>query len=457
MKLCRLSGGKTPLARKNISHRNYTDRILKLVETREAANVCCVCQKNGGDYNMRDVRWETPFKRSIPYYLFLKHLTELNEIYWAYVPAASTIEKKSQEALSGPAADPKEYFLIRDEDDRRMAPTFDLWKQHYREFSNYTRLSMLMLLSSCFETYLRTVISLAIESKPGSIIGCPDAIDGVFLLKTKPGYGDINSSSYQFSEVLESICKGDWYTRANNYQKYFGQFPINNSDVKELDELRQKRNLVGHHFGRVKQKYETPISLAPEPAQRISHEKLLKYLSLIHRSATAIDEHLYHSHIGSYDVCKYYYSCLQEGKITTHTVGNQAKELQKIFGSAGFQRVGTEYYHALIAYLALDDKDSACRYGKKTCIKAINTKLSQLGISLYRDGHSIYFKEYHFNLFCKAYGLRLDSDYCVQRPQHQLEYFYSLKTIEFIVSKICENPAGIIEELRERVMAQREE
>lgn len=397
---------------------------------------------------MANERWESPFEWSIPYFLFIKHFTELNSIYWSHVPAASTIEKKSLETLGSNDADPKKYFLIRDEDDRRMAPTYNEWKNHYREFSNYTRLNILMLLSSCFETYLRTIISLAIESKPGCIIGCPDAIDGVFLLKTREGYGDINGSNYQFSNVIESICKGEWNNRALNYHKYFGSCPISSNDITELDQLRQKRNQVGHHFGRTKQQYETPLSLTPEPAQRLSHDRLLKYFALVYRTVRKIDNHLHRNFVGSYDICKYFIQCLQDGRITSEFSGQQAKEFGKIIGSEGL-RASSEYYRNIVSYIGLNDKDDACRYGKKACISAIVRKLTENNITLIRDGHPTHFCEYHFNLFCKAFSMRGNEEFCVQKIRKQPEYFYSTKTIDLIVEKITEKPDTIIIELKE--------
>lgn len=130
---------------------------------------------------MANERWNSPFPHTIAFVLFKEHFTELNHVYWAHVPAASTIEKKALEALKSEDADPKRYFLIPDKDDRRIPKTYAQWKSFYREFSNYTRLNMLMLLSSCFETYLRTIVSLSLESKPGVIIKAPDAVDGWLL------------------------------------------------------------------------------------------------------------------------------------------------------------------------------------------------------------------------------------------------------------------------------------
>lgn len=403
---------------------------------------------------MSDERWNSPFGKTIAFTLFAKHFTELNDVYWAHVPAASTIESSAKEALNTPDADPKSFFLIRDEDDRKLAATFDMWKSHYRDFSNYTRLNMLMLLSSCFETYLRTIVSLAVESKPGCIIGCPDAIDGAFLLRTRPNYGNLESSDYQFTDIVTSICKGDWYTRSSNYAKYFGTFPICELDLKQLDELRQKRNLVGHYFGRGKQKYQAPLSFSPEPVERLSHKKLLSYFGLVFRTAKLIDQHLLHSFIGSYDICKFYYQCIQNGEISGKTSGEQAKELQKIIGATGAPTPGNEYYRNLVTYLMLDNKDEMCRYSAKACLKAISRLLSERNISLLKDGKPIHFTIYHFRLFCKAFSIHTNPELCCQHSSSQIEYLYSMKAIELIVSKICEEPEAIISSLQKSIKAQ---
>ena len=84
-------------------------------------------------------RWNSPFPHTIAFVLFKEHFTELNNLYWAHVPAANTIEKKALEALKSEGADPKRNFLVPDKDDRRMAQTYGQWKSFYREFSNYTR------------------------------------------------------------------------------------------------------------------------------------------------------------------------------------------------------------------------------------------------------------------------------------------------------------------------------
>lgn len=215
---------------------------------------------------MADERWVSPFKNSLAYFLFMKHFTEINDVYWAHVPASDTIIKHmKQESVNEPSKEFCKLFVVRDENERRLAKDYDAWLKNYKDFLNYTRLNMLMLLSSAFETYLRTIVSLAIESKPGTILGCSESIDGAFLLKKDIKYGLYNDKEYLFSNVIDDICIGEWSKRAGAYKKYFGSIPTNfENNIKKLDELRKTRNEVGHYFGRKKNQYETHILMSPK-------------------------------------------------------------------------------------------------------------------------------------------------------------------------------------------------
>lgn len=401
---------------------------------------------------MQNERWHSPFAHTIPFILFRRHFTELNDVYWAHVPAASTIEKKAYDALGAEDADPKKYFLIPDKDDRRMAPTYAQWKSLYREFSNYTRLNMLMLLSSCFETYLRTIVSLSFESKPGIIIRCPNAVDGAFLLKENRLYGEYGSKEYQFSNEVDAICCGEWSARIATYINYFGSSPLTDTEVIELDDLRQKRNLVGHYFGREKKKYETPLYVEPSPVHRLSHEKLIKYFNVVYTAAEKIDSHLQEGFIGSYDIIKYYYQFCEQNSFHEKTAGTQTKELQKMLGALDFPNVTNTYYRNIISYFLLDDVNESCRYSKNACITEVNLRLRDLGISLENDGKKLRFSKYHFQLFSKAFSFQNNPEFCKGRILNGTpEYFYSAKAIDIIVTEVVANPATIISILQNRI------
>lgn len=285
---------------------------------------------------------------------------------------------------------------------------------------------------------------MSVESKPGLLLKCPEAIDGVFLLKQDVNYGNYSNKNYQFNEIVEEICVGTWQQRVDAYKKYFVRVPeflLNN--ISELDELRRKRNEVGHFFGREKQQYEIPLLLKPQAAVRISHEKLLKYFSLVHKTVNCIDNHLLSEFIGSYDIIKYYRINIFD-KLVSIDPGVHAKELQKHFGYEGFMPAGAEYYKNLISYYNLDDKDQQCRYSSKVCIKEIRKRLIANNINLILNGKNISFNSFCFSLLLKHYKLRENSEYCIKGKGSTDYYLYSSKAIEYLIDQICLQPSTII-------------
>lgn len=396
---------------------------------------------------MTDVRWLSPFEHTIPFTLFRKHFTEINNAYWAFVPAANTIEKKAIESLKDEKEDPRKYFLISNEDDRRLANSYWEWKASFREFGNYTRLNMLMLLSSCFETYLRTVVSLALESKPACVLGCPEKIDGVFLLKTKSGYGELNSREYLFKSEIDSICSGIWENRAKNYERLFGSQPFQN-EISKLDEFRNKRNSIAHYIARKKEEYESTVSPQASDPIRISPTAIKRYFALIYGTATKIDKHLHTAFIGSYDILKFYYFHARNNDLTTETPKRVARELRKQLGSYGLQTVGQEYYTSLIEYFSLNDNECVFKYSKNACIKEVNKRIDE--ISIFVEGEKCSFSPYHFRLFCRKFKVNDNPDYAeIHMFKSSRVVFYSEKLIDSIVLLLKEQPDTFINKLRD--------
>lgn len=298
-----------------------------------------------------EIRWETRFPHSLPYRLFIKHFTELNRNYWAHAPAATTIEKLSEDFSKKESVTPIDFFYIKTDDERRLAPTFQEWKSEYKEFQNYTRINLIVSLCSCFEVYLRGILSLALESKPGIVFGDKNAFDGARLLKHKNESMKYNNTTYPFYKYIEKIVVGEWSNRVNAYKEIFNDIPeIITNNLGELEKLRNLRNNIAHYFGRDKKVYENPILFEKEPIIRVSHEKMLKYFKLIKEVVDSIDNHLYKDYVGSYDILKCYMLHYKDIENKKMKVGEKAKWLQKLVGHGGLMVVGTKYYKDLMKY-----------------------------------------------------------------------------------------------------------
>ena len=95
----------------------------------------------------------------------------------------------------------------------------------------------------------------------------------------------------------------------------------------------------------------------------------------------------------------------------------------------------------------LKDPNTTHKYSTTSCVNEIAARLNRLGISLKYNGEIKKFNTYHFNLFCKYYGLKDNPKLCYQ---HQLThtYGYSIQTIDFVVEEIKKDPENIIQNLK---------
>lgn len=95
----------------------------------------------------------------------------------------------------------------------------------------------------------------------------------------------------------------------------------------------------------------------------------------------------------------------------------------------------------------LKDPNTTHKYSTTSCVKEICTRLTRLGIELKYNGESKKFNNYHFNLFCKYYGIKNNPKLCYK---HHLTgtYGYSIQTIDFIVDEIKKDSDNIIQNLK---------
>lgn len=100
----------------------------------------------------------------------------------------------------------------------------------------------------------------------------------------------------------------------------------------------------------------------------------------------------------------------------------------------------------------IKDPNNTHKYSAKKCIQEINNRLSRKKITLMYNGNAVSFTSYHFNLFCKYYGIKENQKLCyVYTVTSSPNYGYSLQAIDFIVTEIEKDPANIIDNIRKWV------
>lgn len=288
-------------------------------------------------------RWKSIDDYTYVFRLFSKHHEYMNSLYWASVPASSfVIGTHKRELQINAKKTTHEILKISDKniDSIRVTKSSEDYVKHLKEFDNWTRLNVLVSISAYFETYLSSVVSLAIESDLGLIYSIPKKIDGISILKHK------NDNEYSFFDKSESITKGTWAQRISAYKKLFANVPQALIDFEsDLEKMRNIRNNVAHAFGRGIEESRARNNRNIQSIERISIERLKKYMCIIRKVAKEIDKQLLSNHIGEYELIYFYH----KEKINLKKSIN-AYELKKMFNALKIKNRNIEFYKELINY-----------------------------------------------------------------------------------------------------------
>lgn len=294
----------------------------------------------------------TPFEHSFAHQLFRKHFTEINKVYWAnFVVESTVLEQVGNYRKSHTQDKPIDFFQVDEADKRKLENSFDEWLSNYTNFSNMTRQNMILSLCSILEIYLKSITLLAIEARPGVIFGDQGDIKGSKLLKHSDTYADSDKNNL-FHRYVKLICEGDWPSRVREYKKLFGCVPDAlqlKNNVQDLETMRKLRNRIAHQFGRDESEKKVLVTLNVRPAEVVEPEDFIKYLDLVGKVEEAIDDHLYFSFIGSYEVLRFYHEHNRK-KTTTSDILERAKWLRKEIQPHFTKSPGTDYCKGLIAY-----------------------------------------------------------------------------------------------------------
>ena len=299
---------------------------------------------------LESARWYAPFGHSLAYNSFNQHFTELNRMYWSHHPIAVRL-KKDTRSLAANGKVPLDYFIVHDEDDRKLESSFEEWENWYENFNNFNRLNIVVALCSCLEVYMRSIVSFAIESKPGVLIGLKDSADGARLLKSNLKKYTYSSKSYPYSRQIREICQGTWLSRMENYGELFQNVPtVIKNRISELDSLRKLRNSIAHNYSRDGSLgFHVPITFDQSPSVRLSHRKLIKYMDLVNQVVHAIDDHLYNEYIGSYELLKYY-TVLCPSEVQRKYISIKSEWLKSYMGDKHIRQEKKSYYTSLLEY-----------------------------------------------------------------------------------------------------------
>ena len=283
-------------------------------------------------------RWTPTWPRTWPYAVFKKHHTELNDLYWSNAAAAHHAAMTSK---SGNSSDELNTVLaIPRANARRVNFTIARWRDQIKESENWIRLNALMGLSGYLETYLHGVVTLALTSDPGLLISSPRSVDGIALVK--------RGRLPEVSQHVVAITKGTWPERLAKYKALFTQLPTElESSTDDLEAMRRLRNGVGHAFGRNLDGYREPLMFMPRPLQRLSEERLQKWLGTVDTAASAIEDHLRGQHLGAIEALLHYHAWDKK-----YPAGHQSEEqaFRRRFPDAQGNPPTVAYFRQLIAY-----------------------------------------------------------------------------------------------------------
>ncbi len=287
-------------------------------------------------------RWKHALPHTGPYLVFKKYYEELNRYYWASFAAFPLTYKGMSKMGYTWQSNPDTTLNLPKHN--HCFKTLRDWAKAYDALQVWSRLNVVISLASILETYIDSVCGLAIESNPGILINSSKNIDGVRLLKTK-------RLDYKIVEnAVHDISKGTWLQRRKAFDALFGGHPTEwDSYMTDLENLRKKRNSVGHAFGRdiIKaRRYEESI---PLPLDGIKQEKLLHYFDITLKTAIAIDQYLLDNHIGEYQALFSFHIFYNHNKSKKWDDKSMAKEFRKYFSKSG-SPLGKQFFVDLVEF-----------------------------------------------------------------------------------------------------------
>jgi len=289
-------------------------------------------------------RWVPRSRTSWAWRVFKKHNHELMRMYTSF----DNSKKFTYSSLGANGAKwedpPIKHFNFASKREYEQFNNLKDWSETFNDLENWVNLNALVAISSNLETFIATIVPLALESDIGVLFGVSKRIDGIEIIK----HG--KDKPFDTEEAVESCTKGNWQSRLNSYKRVFGKTPkylLNN--ISELEKIRIIRNNVAHSFGRDIKASRKKGELTTLPIKKLTRQQLYKLQSIAWKSAKSIDVHLNNFHIGEYQALLFYHELYPSLNHSVHP-GQRAIHLKKAIGQHGDIPAGKEFCKGLVAY-----------------------------------------------------------------------------------------------------------
>lgn len=262
-------------------------------------------------------RWSSPYPHSLPYRIFKESDNEVRSLVISYESSFSFICSNLRKLGATWESLAFDYGLA----ENNKVLTVKQWVNNSKEFANWMRLSLLMSMCSNVEIYMASIIRESIESDPGIIMGASHHIDGIKLLKS----GNKVDENV-IADHIKKCTKDTWSSRLCHIEKLFGAVPIIANNIKQLEDIRNLRNAVGHAFGRNIEKSQQYYRIEIEPIERISVKRYNKYITLLYDIVQEFDKIVTGNHIGCFEIILQYHKMYES--IKDLDKGYQVNELK---------------------------------------------------------------------------------------------------------------------------------
>lgn len=287
-------------------------------------------------------RWKAQSSTTWAYTLYGKYDDELTRIGSAHFTASKFIYKSLGEAGVSLEDKPSEMLGFSKDEVNRYS-SIKIWSDEYNSFSNWVNLNSLLTLVSNFETYLASIVQLAIDSDPGVVFGASRSIDGVYLKKYN------KNLKLPKLNIVEECTKGDWSSRIDAFERYFDSLSEFRAAHTHLEKMRNIRNEIGHAFGRDINASRSHGQLRKIPIRNFNHDRFRRYQKIIRLLVRAIDSNLLDKHIGEYEIIDFHNK--HQSMYDHLPLHQRVWNLKKAVGKFGSEPRGKHFCGGLIEYL----------------------------------------------------------------------------------------------------------